>query len=218
MSGFTFVDGFSNDLAGWTKAMEQTIAVPSYKRFLEITSNYQLIVVANNPNLTKTNDRNQCHENCRLAELDGAGKSVSGWYLMNEFIYSEYGSGMLRLVHHSNLLLADGSYVNPTSDENRTHHIFLRDDKRHFDFDKNICYNDRMVFGDNFMVGRDKYKAVPRNKVLFSSESEYDRDLMYEKFTVHTSPEAVIADMPKGLTREQRQRWMILKSSARFQT
>jgi hypothetical protein len=210
MSGFTFVDGFTNDIAGWTKAMKQTIAVPSYKRFLEITSDYQLIVVANNPNLTKTNDRNQCHENCRLAELDGAGKSTSGWYLMNEFIYSEYESGELRLVHHSNLLLADGTYVNPTSNENHTHHIFLRDDKRHFDFDKNIGYNDRMVFGDKFMLGRDKYKAVPRNKVLFSSESEYDRDLTYEKFTVHTSPEAVFADIPKGLTREQRQRWMIL--------
>jgi hypothetical protein len=78
MSGFTFVDGFTNDIASWTTAMEKTIAVPSYKRFLEITSNYQLIVVANNPNLTKTNDRNQCHENCRLAELDGAGKRVSG--------------------------------------------------------------------------------------------------------------------------------------------
>ena len=62
------------------------------------------------------------------------------------------------------------------------------------------------------MVGRDKYRAMPRNKVLFSSESEYDRDLMYEKFIVHTSPEAVIADMPTGLTGEQRQRWMILKS------
>jgi hypothetical protein len=35
---------------------------------------------------------------------------------------------------------------------------------------------------------------------------------MYEKFIVHTSPEAVIADMPTGLTGEQRQRRMILKS------
>jgi hypothetical protein len=218
MSGFTFADGFTNDLEGWTKAMEKTIAVPSYKRFLEVTSNYSLVVVANNPNLTKVNDRNQCHENCRLAELEGVGKRVSGWYLMNEFIYKEYSSGMMRLVHHSNLLLPDGNLMNPTNDENRTYHIFLRDDKRHFDFEKLIGYNDRMVFGDSFMVGREHIKAVPRNKVLFASEGEYDRDLYYERSTVHTSPEAVIADIPKGLTSEQRQRWMILKSSARFKT
>jgi len=218
MSGFTFADNFTNNLAGWTKAMEQTIAVPSYKRFLEVTSSFDLVVVPNNPNLTKTNDRNQCHENCRLAELDGVGKRVSGWYLMNEFIYSEYASGMLRLVHHSNLLLPDDSYINPTSDENNSHHIFLRDDKRHFDFDKNIGYNDRMVFGDSFMAGRDTRKTVPRNKVLYACEGEYDRDLMYEKFTVHTSLESVIKDMPKRLTDEQRQHWITLKSSAKFKT
>ena len=45
MSGFTFADGFTNDLEGWTKAMEKTIAVPSYKRFLEVTSSYGLVVV-----------------------------------------------------------------------------------------------------------------------------------------------------------------------------
>jgi hypothetical protein len=216
MSGFTFSEGFSNDFAGWKEAMEKTIAVPSYKRFLEVTSNYNPIVVANNPHLTKVNDRNQCHENCRLAELEGVGKRVSGWYVMNEFIYSEYTSGMMRLVHHSNLLLSDGTYINPTSDEDRTHHIFIRDDKRHFDFENSIGYNDRMVFGDSFMVGRDHIRAVPRNKVLFAADEEYDRDLYYEKFRVHKTPEEVFNEMPKGLTNEQKQRWLKLKSSARF--
>ena len=106
---------------------------------------------------------------------------------MNEFIYKEFSSGMMRLVHHSNLLLPDGTLMNPTNDENRTHHIFLRDDKRHFDFEKLMGYNDRMVFGDSFMVGREHIKAVPRNKVLFASDGEYDIDLYYERFTVHTS-------------------------------
>lgn len=216
MSEFTFIDGFTNDLAGWTKAMNETIAVPSYKRFLEVTSNSSLIVVANDPSLTKSNDRNQCHENCRLAELQGIGKRISGWYVMNEFIYSEFTSGMMKLVHHSNLMLPNGTYVNPTSDGIKSHHIFLRDDERDFDFEKLVGYNDRMVFGDSFMVGRDHIRAVPRNKVLFSSEHEYDRDKYYEKFTVHTSPEAVLAEMPKGLSPEEQQRWMILKSSARF--
>ena len=216
MSGFTFAEGFTNDFDGWKEAMEKTIAVPSYKRFLEVASNYNPIVVVNNPNLTKVNDRNQCHENCRLAELEGVGKRVSGWYVMNEFIYTEYTSGMMRLVHHSNLLLSDGTYINPTSDEDRTHHIFIRDDKRHFDFENSIGYNDRMVFGDSFMVGRDHIRAVPRNKVLFAADEEYDRDLYYEKFRVHKTPEEVFNEMPKGLTNEQKQRWLKLKSSARL--
>ena len=97
MAEFSFIEDFTNDLDGWTKAMEKTIANPSYKRFLEVTSKSSLLVVANDPNLTKSNDRNQCHENCRLAELQGVGKRVSGWYVMNEFIYSEYSSGMMRL-------------------------------------------------------------------------------------------------------------------------
>lgn len=216
MAEFTFIEGFTNDLDGWTMAMERTIAIPSYKRFLEVTSKSNLIVVANDPSLTKSNDRNQCHENCRLAEAQGVGKRVSGWYVINEFIYSEYGSGMMRLVHHSNLLLPNGTYINPTNVGENSHHIFLRDDERHFDFERLVGYNDRMVFGDSFMVGRDHIRAVPRNKVLYSSEHEYDRDKYFEKFTVHTSPESVMKDMPKGISRKEQERWMILKSSARF--
>jgi hypothetical protein len=218
MNGFTFADGFTNDIAGWTTAMEKTISVPSYKRFLDVTSKSRLVVVTNNPTLTKNNDRNQCHENCRLAELEGVGKRISGWYVMNEFIYSEFTSGMMKLVHHSNLLLSDGTYVNPTSDGDNTHHIFVRDDERHFDFDNLVGYNDRMVFGDSFMVGKDHIRAVPRNKVLYASEDQYDRDKYYEKFTVHISPDAVLREMPKGLSKQDQERWMILKSSARFST
>jgi len=213
---FMFVDGFRNDLISYQIALEKTLAVPSYKKFLEITSPYQPIVVINNSADFADNDKAQCHENCRLAELEGRGKLVSGWYLMNEFIFSEYQSGCLRLVHHSNLLQEDGTLLNPTCDGNRTHQIFLRDDKRIFDFENQIGYNDRMVFGDGFMVGRDYIKAVPRNKVLFGADSKYDRDLMYEKFTVHQTREDVMKAMPVGLTKEKAERWLIFKSSARF--
>lgn len=213
---FTFVDGFANDFASYQAALEKTMKVPSYKKFIEITSPYQPIVVVNNTNFSNNNDRNQCHENCRLAELEGKGKLVSGWYLMNEFMFSDYMSGSLRLVHHSNLMLDDGTFLNPTYEGNRTHQIFLRDNKRHFDFEKQVGYNDRMVFGDIFMLGRDHIKAVPRNKVLFGADGEFDRDLRYEKFTVHQTREDVIAALPRGLTTEQRERWLIFKSSARF--
>ena len=66
------------------------------------------------------------------------------------------------------------------------------------------------------MVGRDSIKAVLRNKVLFGADSEYDRDLIYEKFTVHQTCEDVIKAMPVGLTRAQMERWLIFKSSVRF--
>ena len=218
MAGFTYTEGFTNDLVGWTMAMEKTVSVPSYKRFLEVTSNFNLVVVANDPTLTNSNNKAQCHENCRLAELQGVGERVSGWHVFNEFIFSDFTSGMMRLVHHSNLILPNGTYINPTRDRENSHHIFLRDDKRQFDFMNLIGFNDRMIFGDNFMVGRDRYRAVPRNKVLFASDSEYDRDLIYEKFKVHKSQEDVFADMPSSLNHEQQKRWMILKSSARFKS
>jgi hypothetical protein len=216
MSVFNFADGFANNIDGWTKALEKTNAVPSYVRFLNVTSNYELVVVVNNPNLTSSNDKNQCHENCRKAEIEGIGKRISGWRVLNEFISKEYVPGLMRLFHHSNLLMPDGTYVNPTSDGNKTHHIFLRDDKRHYNFEKATGFNDRMVFGDEFMVGNDFYKAVPRNKVLYSSDGEFDRDLYFEKFTVHKSREEVFNDIPKGLTGEEQKRWVILKSTARF--
>jgi len=218
MSAYQFIDGFENNLDDWTKALKQTLSVQSFKKFLQVTSPFEPVVVKNNSNLTDTNSRNQCHENCRIAELNGQGKKVSGWMIQNEFIYSDFVAGMMRIVHHSNLLLPDGTYINITKNKNRSHHLFLRDDNRHFDFNKMIGYNDRMVFGDAFMVGRDRYRAVPRNKVHFSSEAVFDRDLIYEKFKVHKSESEVFADMPRGLNNEQQKRWMILKSTARFKS
>ena len=216
MFGCTFVAGFENDFHSWVQVIEKTLAVPSYKRFLDVTSKYELQVVPNNQNLLPVNDRNQCHENCRLSEVNGVGKRISGWYLLNDFIFFEIPIGTMRLTHHSNLLFSDGSLINPTIDDNRTHHIFLRDDDRHFDFTKNTGYNDRMVFGDSFMIGPENIKAIPRNKVLFASGSEFDQDVFYEKFTVYETSDAVMLAMPKGLTKAQQEKWMTLKTTARF--
>jgi hypothetical protein len=71
-----------------------------------------------------------------------------------------------------------------------------------------------MVFGDGFMIGREDIKAIPRNKVLFASGSEFDQDVFYEKFTVYETLDAVILAMPKGLTKAQQEKWMALKSTA----
>ena len=121
----------------------------------------------------KLNKRGNCHENCRQAEADGLGLRVSGWYVMNEFTHDGFADGMCRLVHHSNLMLADGSLLNITSDDDANFHIFIQDEARDFDFDNRIGYNDRMVFGDSFLVGR----SVPRNKVHFAAKGELSRDI-----------------------------------------
>lgn len=216
MFKFTLIDKISNDEQTWINAISSITSVPSYEKFLRITSERSLVVVKNNQNFAEDNTRNQCHENCRKAEIEGKGKRVPGWIVLSEFTYKECAAGILRLVHHSNMQLDDGSYVNPTNNFRNLHHIFLPDEKRDYDFDKCMGYNDRMVFSDNFMVGRDFYKAVPRNRVLFTADDEFHRDLYYEKFTVHKSPEEVMADMPKGLSAEQEKKWITLKSTARF--
>ena len=216
MSALKFSDGFVNNLEAWNKALEQTLAVQSYKKFLQVTSPFEPVVVENNPNLTGSNSRSQCHENCRIAESNGLGKKISGWKITNEFIYADLGVGRMRITHHSNLILPDGTLINPTRDDICSHHLFLRDDNRHFDFEKRIGYNDRMVFGDAFLVGRDSQRAIPRNKVFFVSGSEFDRDLIYEKFKVYLTQEEVFADMPKNLSKAERVKWITLKSTASF--
>lgn len=216
MTTHKYITGFNNNKVDWEKALEQTLAVKSYNKFLQITSPLHPIIVENNSNLTITNSRNQCHENCRTAELNGLGKKVSGWIIKNEFIYSDFTEGMMRIVHHSNLLLPDGTYINITKNEDCSRHIFLPDENRNFDFENMIGYNDRMVFGDAFLVGRDSKKAIPRNKVFFASGSEFDRNLIYEKFKVYFTKEAVYADMPKNINKAEQSKWLTLKSTASF--
>jgi hypothetical protein len=216
MGKLNLAAGLVNDLDGWTKALEMTLGVASYKRFLEVTSSYVPIVVENDAAFPEFSSRNKCHINCRSVELDGKGRRVSGWYIINEFVSSDFPRGMMRLVHHSNVLLVDDKMINPTFDYGNSHHLFLRDDERDYDFDKDIGYNDRMVFGDEFMLGADSHKAVPRNKVLFAADGEFDRDLYYEKFTVHKSTDEVLAACPILLSEEEKRRWITLKSSARF--
>lgn len=206
-------NGFVDDLNGWETALTEIVAVPSYKKFFEITSSYKAIVVPNNTKLSQFNSRNQCHINCELAAKEGLGRQVSGWYVYCEYIFDDFPVGMCKLVHHSNLLLEDGTYVNPTIDDH-THHIFIRDDKRTYDLMNETGYNDRMVFGDRFMVGKDFIRSVPRNKILFSSGEHYDRDRYYEKFRVYKSPAEALGEVPTGLVGEERAKWLALKTNA----
>ncbi len=215
-SSYKFIDGFIDNMAYWENVLKQVKSRLSFKRFLDVTSEQGPLVVSNRPDLTLTNDRHQCHENCRLAALSGLGTPVSGWYLLTEFVFEDWPRGYLRLIHHSNLMLADRSIVNITNDEGRKHHLFLPDDKRSFDFSNNIGYNDRLVFGDEFMAGRDHVRAVPRNKVLYAVDEEYERDAQYEKFRIYQSKEEIFAAIPKGLSSKDVQRWILFKTNIRF--
>jgi len=213
---YSFINGFSDDISDWSNALEQVCSNSSFKRFLQVTSKSRLLVVPNRPDLTLTNDRQQCHENCRLAQEDGLGLLVSGWYLLTGYVFDDLPGGYLRLIHHSNLILKDGSIVNISNDEGSKYHLFLPDDQRQFDFENCFGYNDRMIFGDEFIVGRDYIRAVPRNKVLYAVNEEYDRDARYEKFRIYRSENEMFADIPRGLSSSDMKRWITFKTNVRF--
>ncbi|MEK8123181.1 hypothetical protein WOB59_08945 [Methylocystis sp. IM4] len=132
---------------------------------------------------------------------------------MCEYIFEEIPAGMCRLVHHSNILLPNGTLINPTYDP-CSHHIFFRDDRRAFSFRDGIGYNDRMVLGDEFLKGQKTREPVPRNKVLYSANEYYDRDLRFEKFRMYETKEEAYAQVPQSLSEEDKIKWLTLKTNA----
>jgi hypothetical protein len=209
MSGLNLANAVVNNYNGWFEVLQKTLDVASYKKFFEVTSHYNALLVKNDDTFYKLNKRGNCHENCRQAEADGLGLRVSGWYVMNEFTHDGFADGMCRLVHHSNLMLADGSLLNITSDNDASFHIFIQDDVRDFDFDNRIGYNDRMVFGDSFLVGR----SVPRNKVHFAAKGELSRDIYFEKFKIYTADEKILITIPTNLSYQEQIKWITLKTN-----
>lgn len=214
MSGFTLKDNLLGSIDEWNKTLSLILTVPSYKRFFSVTSPYSPIVVPNNSSIAPNNDRNQCHANCKEGEEQGLGKHISGWYLMCEHIFNEVSPGMCRLIHHSNLLLNDGTYVNPTYDNGYNYHIFIRDDKRIFNFDESVGYNDRLMLGDDFLRGKQTSKPIPRNKVLYANKDEFDRDLRFEKFKIYETKEEAYSQVPKSLNQQEQIKWLTLKTNA----
>jgi hypothetical protein len=209
----SFTLRFNDNIDNWNAALEQIMAVPSYKKFFEITSPHKPVVVSNTSCAGVPNTLGYCHLNCHKAELEGIGTHVSGWYVMCEFLHNEIPTGMCRLIHHSNILLSDGTLINPTVDYGRSHHIFLRDDERVFDLQNNVGYNDRMVFGDAFLRGHHTSRPVPRNKVLYTARGHFDRDPIFEKFTFYYTPKDLWAAVPKCLHPSKVGSWIALKTN-----
>lgn len=212
MSGMKIAKDVVDTNEGWNKVLNKTLAVISYKKFFDVTSKHAPIIVKNDDKFYKENKKGNCHVNCKKAEEDGLGKRVSGWSLMNEFTHEDITSGMCRLVHHSNLMLADGTLVNITSGEGSSSHIFIQDDVRDFDFVNRIGFNDRMVFGDSFLVGR----TVPRNKVHYAAKSEFSRDVFFEKFTIYKSMADALDIVPKNKPHKEMIQWMTLKTTCSY--
>ena len=201
--------GVVNDYNGWNEVLQKTMAIKSYKKFFEVTSQKSAVVVKNDASIFRENKIGHCHENCRKAELEGLGLRVSGWYVMNEFTHESFASGMCRLVHHSNLLLADGSIVNITSDVEAKYQIFIQDELRDYDFENRIGYNDRLLFGDTFRVGA----SVPRNKVHFAAKDKFSRDVYFEKFKLYTSDDKESIQIPNNLSYKEQITWITLKTN-----
>lgn len=197
---------------GWDRIKQEILAAPSYQRFLSVTSNQDLAVVENRADFSELNQENNCHENCQRLEELGMGTAVSGWYVLCDTIFNEVPTGVCRLVHHCNLQLLDGALVNPTIDNmNSPFHLFLRDDKRGYDLDQEIGYNDRMMFSDTYEPEPYSTKSVPRNKVLYARDEYFSRDLAYERFKVYKTLGELAAAVPKSLSQADRKLWMALK-------
>jgi len=193
----------------WEQVKKSILGVPSYKRFLEVTSKQDLLVVRIHPDFSSSNKAKDCHSNCHLLELEGKGKAVSGWYLMCDLIFNEFPKGLCRLVHHSNLELKDGSVINPTIDLARMpFHIFLKDDARHYDLKHEIGFNDRMIFGDDF---DDADTNISKNKVYYARDDQRSRDVFFEKFKVYKNFAEIAAVVPRHLSDDEKALWMALK-------
>ncbi len=212
MSMYTTKGFDSSSRDGWERIKQEILAAPSYQRFLSVTSDQDLAVVENRADFSELNQENNCHENCQRLEELGMGTAVSGWYVLCDTIFNEVPTGVCRLVHHCNLQLQDGLLINPTIDNiNLPFHLFLRDDKRRYDLDQEIGYNDRMVFSDAYEPAPSSAKSVPRNKVLFARDDYYSRDLAYERFKGYKTIEELAAAVPKSLSDQDRELWMALK-------
>ncbi len=204
----------SSSPAAWESVKQQILEVPSYKKFLSVTSDQDLSIVANKSDFSGFNKKNNCHENCQRLEELGMGTAVSGWYVLCDIIFYEVPPGLFRLVHHCNLRLSDGTLINPTIDNiNVPFHLFLRDDKRRYDLDQEIGYNDRMMFSDAYEPEPGITKSVPRNKVLYARDEYFSRDLTYERFKVYKTLGELAAAVPKSLDYQDRVLWRALKAA-----
>ena len=86
-----------NTFEGWAEVLEKMLKVQSYKKFFDVTSKFAPIIVENDSTLFEKNIEGFCHLNCKDAENEGLGKRVSGWYVMNEFMFK---NARYRAVHY----------------------------------------------------------------------------------------------------------------------
>jgi hypothetical protein len=108
--------------------------------------------------------------------------------------------------------------INPTDDEGKGFHVFIQDENRQYDFGADVGYNDRMIFGDDFLKDHPNSRSIPRNKVHFASADQYDRNMIYERFKRYTSKSELFNDLPKTASREEQMKWMALKTTGRFES
>jgi hypothetical protein len=204
----------TKEIETWKLMLEQMLRIESYKTFFSITSIHKPIIVENKLIERLDNYKNDCHANVRSAANKGEGEMLSGWIVINEFIFENCPIGLCRLIHHCNLKLKNEKILNITRDNFETpFHIFIRDDRRKFNFDKNEGYNDRQIFADHLIH---KNTNLPRNKVFFCAENYFDRDLYFEKFTIHKNKEELFELIPSNLKDEDRLKWMTLKSKIKI--
>jgi len=210
-SGFQLIDDLTKDITTWERVLEKMLAVPSYKKFFEVTSPYKPVVVRNNSSITPFNQNLNCHFNVKNAVENGLGEHVFGWEICNEFVFKQMPRGLCQLVSHSNLLDINGELFNITQKE-FPFSFFLRDDSRKYDFTNRIGYNNRLIYGDDFKPNGPS-RNIPRNKLFYESQGEIDRNMFFEKFQEpeENSLESIQKLIPKNLSAQEKLKWISLK-------
>lgn len=88
----------------WNLEVNAWTNVKNWKlqNFFSITSIHKPIIVENKLIEGLDNYKDDCHGNVRSAANKGEGEMLSGWIVINEFIFENCPIGLCRLLHHCN--------------------------------------------------------------------------------------------------------------------
>ena len=206
----------NDNLEGWNEALAKIMAIPSYRKFFEITSPFPAVIVKNFPDLKNASKEERRAANREFAAMHMQGYYIDGWQVVCDYTHHELVKNVCRLIHHRNILMPNGDIVNSDDDNGRSHHIFIRDEKRLFDHHYKIGYNIRLLFGDDFQREQGDDIVVTRNKVYFSSGPFIDSDPKFEKFKVYPNFEFANMAMPRNLSEQEQAKWMAMKTNFRI--
>lgn len=190
---------FDDNVTNWNNALKQIMAVPGYRKFFELTSPHEPMLVHNMTDIPNPTSPVECHKRSEYAVENYSGMRISGWYVICNQLFNEVPAGVCHLVNHSNVLFDEEKlFVNPVGDFGRLAHIFIPDGERAYDVTTEVGYNDRLYFTDDYLGDDDLYgeHSVVRNSVYFKRNSYIDNHPDAEKYATFYSMNDLLASIP----------------------